>query len=95
MEINQLLPIGSVVRLKKGTRRLMIYGVKQTDGKTGTEYDYVGVLYPEGSLGREGHFFFNHSDVEKVSFLGLNDGERQVFLGKLSAYYRKKAENQE
>ena len=63
MEINQLLPIGSVVRLKKGTRRLMIYGVKQTDGKTGTEYDYVGVLYPEGSLGREGHFFFNHSDV--------------------------------
>lgn len=37
MEIRELLPIGSVVLLKDGQKRVMIYGVKQTDTSTDKE----------------------------------------------------------
>lgn len=87
MSIRELLPIGSVVMLKGGKKRLMIYGIKQTDTSTGQEYDYISVLYPEGNLGNEGHFFFNNSDIEKIYYLGLNDGERQSFIEKLEGFY--------
>ena len=92
MNINELLPIGSVVLLHGGKKRLMIYGVKQTDASTQKEYDYIGVIYPEGNLGDEGHFFFNGEDIEKVFFVGLNDSERQKFISKLADFYNKKNE---
>ena len=87
MNINELLPIGSVVLLHGGKKRLMIYGIKQTDLNTGQEYDYVAVLYPEGNLGSEGHYFFNSTDIEKVYFVGMNDGERQKFIKSLEDFY--------
>lgn len=90
MNISELLPIGSVVMLNGGKKRLMIYGIKQTDASSGLDYDYIGVLYPEGNLGNEGHFFFNSTDIEKVYYLGLNDGERQAFITKLEAFYQQK-----
>lgn len=87
MGIHELLPIGSVVLLRGGKKRLMIYGVKQTDGSTGTVYDYIGVLYPEGSLGSEGHYFFNAQDIERIYFVGFNDAERQAFIEALDEFY--------
>lgn len=92
MNISELLPIGSVVLLRGGQKRLMIYGIKQTDLTSGIEYDYVSVVYPEGNLGDEGHFFFNGEDIEKVFFVGLNDAERQQFISKLADFYDKKGE---
>lgn len=89
MDFSGLLPIGSVVLLHGGKKRLMVYGVKQTDITTGKEYDYIGVFYPEGNLGDEGHFFFNSTDIEKVSFVGLNDTERQKFISDLEKFYSK------
>ena len=35
MNIKELLPIGSVVLLKGGKKRLMVFGVKQKKGDTG------------------------------------------------------------
>lgn len=90
MNINELLPIGSVVLLNGGKKRLMVYGVKQTNTETGVEYDYIGVIYPEGNIGNTGHFFFNASDIEKVFFTGFSDPERDVFLAKLEEFYRQK-----
>jgi len=87
MNFSELLPIGSVVLLKGGQKRLMVYGVKQTDTTTGTEYDYIAVIYPEGNLGDEGHFFFNNDDIERVFFVGMNDGERQQFIARLEKFY--------
>lgn len=88
MKIFDLLPIGSVVRLNGGKKKVMIYGIKQQDERTGKEYDYLAVVYPEGALGKEGHFLFNQSDIDEVLFIGMNDGERQVFLEKLNNFYR-------
>jgi len=64
--VKELLPIGSVVILREGQKRLMTFGIKQQDMRTGTEYDYLGVIYPEGNIGQGGQFFFNHADIEQV-----------------------------
>jgi len=94
MKIFDLLPIGSVVLLKGGKKKLMIYGIKQTQLETGAEYDYVAVMYPEGCLGEEGNFLFNHDDIDTVYFIGMNDGERQVFLEKVNNFYSSESQLQ-
>ena len=41
MKIKDLLPIGSIVRLHDGEKRLMIIGIMQSDASgNGKEYDY-------------------------------------------------------
>lgn len=82
-----LLPIGSVVLLKGAEKRLMIFGVCQTDNETKKEYDYLGVLYPEGNIGDDMKFMFNHSDIDRIDFKGYHDSERAEFLTNLQAYY--------
>lgn len=76
-----LLPIGSVVLLKEGTKKLMIMGIKPvSEEKPDTVYDYIGVVYPEGFLSNEYNFLFNHSDINDVIFTGYNNPERENFL---------------
>ena len=87
MEIKELLPIGSVVLLKEGKKKLMTFGVKQTDSNTNKEYDYIGVLYPEGNIGDGGQFLFNHDDIDEVFFNGYEDEERETFIENLAKYY--------
>jgi hypothetical protein len=87
MEIKNLLPIGSVVLLKGAEKKLMIIGVKQTNTDTGTEYDYLSVLYPEGNLGGESQVMFNHEDIQDIFFRGYEDEEREEFLQKLEEFY--------
>ncbi len=88
MKIRELLPIGSVVLLKNGKKRLMIHGVKQTDQSSDKEYDYISVFYPEGNMGDDtGLFLFNHSDIEEVIFRGFEDEERDTFIENLAKYY--------
>lgn len=92
MNIKELLPIGSVVLLKNGKKKVMIFGVKQTDNTTGNEYDYISVLYPEGNMGEAGQYLFNHSDIEQVFFKGYEDAEREEFIEKLSEFYEQQVE---
>ena len=87
MEIKELLPIGSVVLLKEGKKKLMTFGVKQTDANTKKEYDYIGVLYPAGNIGDGGQFLFNHDDIDEIFFNGYEDEERDTFIENLTKYY--------
>jgi len=90
MQIKELLPVGSVVLLKNGEKRLMIDGIKQInadDDGGNKEYDYIGVLYPEGRIGGEFQYLFNHEDIAQVFFRGFEDEERTEFLGKLARLY--------
>lgn len=89
-DIKTLLPIGSVVRLKGAEKRLMIFGVRQTNEQTNQEYDYIGVLYPEGNMGEEMRFLFDHSDIDQIVFQGYSDEERVQFLDKLQEYFAQK-----
>ena len=94
--IKELLPTGSVVRLVDGEKYLMIVGVMQTmAGLRKKEYDYLGVLYPEGYLGDEFLYGFNHVDVEEIVFRGYEDQEREEFLAKLSNLYEEREQKKE
>ncbi len=88
MKIKELLPIGTIVRLKDAEKRMMIFGVKQTniEGEE-KEYDYIGVMYPEGYLGGEYQFLFNHEDIETIYHRGFEDDEREGFISKLAKFY--------
>jgi len=90
MRIKDLLPIGSIVLLKDGEKRLMISGIMQSDANgNGEEYDYLGVLYPEGHIGDQFQYLFNHSDINEIVFRGFEDSERISFLEKLSKLYNR------
>ena len=85
--VKELLPIGSVVILKEANKKAMIYGVKQINSATDIEYDYIGVVYPEGNMGDGTQFFFNHDVIEEVFFRGYEDEEREAFIERLAEYY--------
>ena len=90
MKIKDLLPIGTIVVLKDGEKRLMINGIMQSDAsKKGKEYDYLGILYPEGHIGDGFQYLFNHEDINEIIFRGFEDEERSEFLAKLTAFYEK------
>ena len=81
--LEYLLPIGTVVRLEGGKKKLMIFGVKQTREDTDETYDYLGVLYPEGNVGAEYQILFNHDQIEEIYFRGYETDERNKFIERL------------
>lgn len=90
MKIKDLLPIGSIVLLKDGEKRLMISGIMQSDtGDNEKNYDYMGVLYPEGHIGAGFQYLFNHEDINEIIFYGFEDSERAEFLEKLAKLYER------
>lgn len=91
MEIKDFLPVGSVVVLKNGTKKLMIFGIIQSNADNpNEEYDYIGVPYPEGNMGQDYQYLFYHKDIEQVFFKGYEDLERQVFIENLEQFYAEK-----
>ncbi len=91
MLIKELLPLGSVVKLKNGTKKIMIIGIRQTDmvEDTSKEFDYLAVMYPEGYIGGEFKFLFNHEDIDEIYFEGHRCEERDTFLNNLETFYSK------
>lgn len=79
----EMLPIGTVVLLKDTHKRLMIYGRGQKEPGSGKIWDYAGCLYPEGNIGPEYTFLFDHEQIEIVEHLGLKDQEEESFLQSL------------
>lgn len=84
--MKDLLPVGSVVILEGGTKKVMIVGIlqakNQEDGNAKI-YDYLGVPYPEGYLGEESAFLFQHESIREVNFRGYDEEERAAFLNLL------------
>jgi len=88
MKVKDLLPIGSVVLLRDGEKKLMINGVMQSDAADpGKNYDYLGILYPEGHIGDEFQYLFNQKDIVQAFFRGYEDDERAEFIKKLTAMF--------
>lgn len=92
--INEFLPVGSVVMLNGAQKALMIFGVAQTDNDTDIEYDYIGVLWPEGNIGADTQFLFNQTDVDEVLFKGYDTPERAEFLEELKSFYNEAEEEE-
>ena len=78
------LPVGTVVMLRGGKKRVMISGFCVYSDKDNTKmFDYCGCLYPEGFLSADKSLIFNHDQIVKVYHLGLIDEEEITFKGKL------------
>ena len=85
--IRDLLPIGSVVQLQNEEKPLMIIGILQRLENTEEIYEYTGVPYPEGYMGEEYQFVFNHKDINIVLFTGYESSERDYFINNLLKAY--------
>lgn len=79
LEYKKFLPIGTVVMLKGGTKRVMITGFCSIgNGEEDKMFDYNGCLYPEGFLSSNQVCLFNHNQIEKVYALGFSDEEEKA-----------------
>lgn len=88
-ENGKYLPIGSVVLLKGGTKRVMITGFCSIPKGESRIYDYTGCMYPEGILSSSSSFLFNHEQIEKLFFIGFKDEEETEFKEKLNDMMQK------
>ena len=70
-----LLPLGSVVLLKEGEKRLMICGRLVNPDGTDEIFDYSACLYPEGIIDSDSFVFFNSDAIEQLFFIGFQDAE--------------------
>ncbi|BDR59460.1 DUF4176 domain-containing protein [Xylocopilactobacillus apicola] len=80
-EKKELLPIGSIVYLEEGTKKLMIVGrgvVYEEDGEDKFK-DYMACLYPEGIDPKE-TIFFDQEDIDQLVFKGYSDEEEERFV---------------
>lgn len=78
MEKIDYIPLGSVVYLKGGIKKLLVVARAIHVANDGRQYffDYGGVLYPEGITGDQ-MAYFNHGDISSVFFRGCDDEENK------------------
>ena len=74
-----LLPIGSVVLLREGNKRVMITGRIQVRAGEKRIYDYSACWYPEGILSPKEMFFFDHDAIGHLFFVGFQDEEELLY----------------
>ena len=78
------LPIGTVVMLTGGKKRVMITGFCTIQESNKEKiWDYSGCIYPEGFLSSNQTCLFDHEQIEKIYYLGYVDQEEQQFKSKL------------
>lgn len=73
--IDKYLPVGSVVLLEGGEKRVVIIGRGGRDQSTDLKWDYLGCPYPEGYIGDDYSYVFNHDRIARVFFIGFQDEE--------------------
>ena len=90
MEKIEYLPLGSIVILKGGTKKVMIIarGLEvKLEGKI-RFIDYGGVQYPEGLIGDQ-MAYFNYDGIRKVIFKGYKDEEDEMAVENINEYLSK------
>ena len=82
MDVRDYLPIGSVVLLRSGIKKVMVTGMmpRVSQEEQIMQYDYIGVLYPEGFIDTDSMVLFNHDMINDIIFKGYDNPERKDFL---------------
>lgn len=82
---NEILPIGSVVLLKNGKKKVMVTGYYiMTNDDNGKIYDYCGCLYPEGLIDSDKVLLFNHENINKIYYIGYINDELINFVDSIN-----------
>ncbi len=85
--MDKYLPLGTIVVLKGGTKKIMIYGRQQYQLSENQKlWDYVGCLYPEGFISDDYNIFFNQEEVQTIVFNGYEDSEELEFQTKIDKF---------
>lgn len=72
------LPIGTVVTLKEGTKKIMIIGYCPIN-ENNEMFDYTACPFPEGVITPNRIIAFNHENIEIINQLGMDNEETQNF----------------
>ena len=78
--MEKVLPLGSIVYMKRGTQKLMILNRGPQIELNGElqMFDYSGCVYPVG-LVVEKALYFNAENIDKVLFEGYSDEDENKF----------------
>ncbi|MEI3508196.1 MAG: DUF4176 domain-containing protein [Bacilli bacterium] len=76
------LPIGTVVTLNGGTKRVMVIGYCPI-AEDKKMFDYSACTYPEGIISSDKTLAFNHEQISQIHFIGLEDSEQAEFNNKI------------
>ena len=87
MENKKILPLGSIVYLKEGNKKVLIIarGLVAKNGDGHIYFDYGGVPYPEG-LVDEKMAYFQHDAITKVVFEGYTDLDDEATVEKINLF---------
>lgn len=79
--MNDILPVGSIIKLEKDApAAIMITGYFPIENKSGKNFDYSGVIYPEGLNSSLNLLLFNKEDIEVVLYTGYSDETHQIMI---------------
>lgn len=87
MENIEYLPLGSIVILEGGIKKVMIVAVGM-GGQLEQQihyFEYGGSLYPEGLMG-DAVLFFNHENIQEVIWRGYTDQEDETIKENLQKW---------
>lgn len=81
------LPLGTVVLLEGGTKRVMITGfATASSDDPDLIYDYAGCMYPQGFITSNQTVLFDHDQIQKIYHFGLIDPEWVEFQDNLKKF---------
>lgn len=83
-EVKQFLPLGSIVILQGGLKKLMI--VSRGNILNDTYFDYGAILYPEGMVD-DNMAYFNELDIRKVISEGYTDEDNTLVIETINQAY--------
>lgn len=87
MKKEDILPLGSIVKIKGFGEKLLIGGLNyKVDGE---RYEYLGFMHPYGYVSPKKIIFFNSNVIEEVIFTGYRDEETDEFYEDLEWLYKK------
>ena len=81
------LPLGTVVLLEGGAKRVMITGfATASSDDPDLIYDYAGCMYPQGFITSNQTVLFDHDQIQKIYHFGLIDPEWVEFQDNLKKF---------
>ena len=93
MKDEKFLPIGTIVFLKNGSRKVMITSYLIISGgkdksKEQKMFDYGGCPYPVGIIESNCAIGFNHDQIDRIVHMGHIDDEHKELNGILNKNYK-------
>ncbi len=84
--MGKLLPIGTVVRLTDGSKKLMVTGYYSKVPNENKIYTYNACVFPEGFM--ENTFcLFDANQIDEVLYLGLENDDFKQYLQNLDSRF--------